>query len=224
MNDQPESLRLEDYSLDEIVQLLTAGTPVHRATGSAFSLDTEDKRKVFALYGRNRDLWPRNKSIQAKEVESVLKALEGRSPTVADILPRAGEDKPIWHLERIEVHRFGGLHRHLGPNGEDPDAFVYDLDKEITLISGFNGAGKTALLSAIVWCLTGKALRSQNMPHEVHELMAVEWSADTDGEQEVDSQPDIAVPPIVPIPSAENLAKLGTLRSLTRALASPSGA
>lgn len=209
MDEQSEPVRLEDYSLDEIVQLLTAGTPVRRSKGSAFRLDTEDKRKVFAFYGRNRDLWARNKSVQAKEVESVLKALEGQSPTAAQILPRAGGDKPIWHLERVEVHRFGGLHRHLGPNGEDPDPFVFDLDKEVTLVSGFNGAGKTALLSAIIWCLTGKALRSQHMPHEVHEPMAVEWSADTDGAREADSQPEIAVPPIVPIPSAENLAKLG---------------
>lgn len=209
MDEQPEPVRLEDYSLDEIVQLLTAGTPVHRTKGSAFRLDTEDKRKVFAFYGRNRDLWPRNKSVQAKEVESVLKALEGQLPTAAHVLPRAGGDKPIWHLERVEVHRFGGLHRHLGPNGEDPDTFVFDLDKEITIISGFNGAGKTALLSAIIWCLTGKALRSQHMPHEVHEPMAVERSANADGTQEAESQPEIAIPPIVPIPSAENLAKLG---------------
>lgn len=210
MEGQPEPARLEDYSLDEIVQLLTAGTPIHRVKGSAFRLDTEDKRKVFAFYGRNRDLWPRNKSVQAKEVESVLRALEGQLPTAAPKPLRAGGDRPLWHLERVEAHRFGGLHRHLGPNGEDPGVFVLDLDKEITLISGFNGAGKTAFLSAIIWCLTGKALRSQHMPHEVHEPMAVEWPSDSkDDVKEVESQPEIAVPPIVPIPSAENLAKLG---------------
>ena len=72
MDEQPEPVRLEDHSLDEIVQLLTAGRPVHRTKGGAFQLDTADKRKVFAFYGRNRDLWPRNKSVQSKEVESVL--------------------------------------------------------------------------------------------------------------------------------------------------------
>lgn len=200
---------MEDHSLDEIVQLLTAGRPVHRTKGSAFRLDTADQRKVFAFYGRNGDLWPRNKSIQAKEVESVLKALNGPEPTAVEIMPRAGRDKPIWHLERVEVHRFGGLQRHLGPIGEDPGPFVFELGKEITLISGFNGAGKTALLSAIIWCLTGKALRSQHMPREVLEPMAVEWSADKGGAPDADSQPEIAIPPIVPIPSADNLAKLG---------------
>lgn len=204
-----EPVRLEDYSLNEIVQLLMGGTEVRRKQGIAFRLDTDDKRKVFAFYGRNRDLWPRTKSIQAKEVESVLRALDGQEPAAAEVLPRVGTDKPIWHLKRVEVHRFGGLQRHLGPNGEDPAPFLFDLDKEITLISGFNGAGKTALLSAIIWCLTGKALRSQHMPHEVHEPMAVEWSTDADKTQETDDQPEIVIPPIVPIPSADNLAKLG---------------
>lgn len=209
MNEQPTSARLEDHSLDEIVQLLTAGTPVRRSKGVAFRLDTADKRKVFAFYGRNRDLWPRNKSVQAREVEGVLTALDGQEPAATEVLPRAGADKPIWHLERVEAHRFGGLQRHLGTNGEDPAAFIFDLDKEVTLISGFNGAGKTALLSAIIWCLTGKALRSQHMPHEVHEPMAVERAADIVGTQETDGQPEIAIPPIVPIPSADNLARLG---------------
>jgi len=144
-------------------------------------------------------------------VESVLKALDEQSPTAIKSLPQAEADKPIWHLEGVEVHRFGGLQHHLGPDGEDPAPLVLELDKDITLISGFNGAGKTALLSAIIWCLTGKALRSQHMPHEVHEPMAVEWSTDTDGMQETDSPQEIAVPPIVPIPSADNLARLGDL-------------
>lgn len=208
MNDQPEPIRLENYSLDEVVRLLTAGVPVHRANDDAFRLDTDDKRKAFAFYGRNRDLWPRNRTVQAKEVEGLLTALEAELPAATARTSRSAGDRPVWHLERVEAHRFGGLHRHLGPNGEDPDDFVLDINKEITLVSGFNGAGKTALLSAVIWCLTGKALRSQHMPDEVHEPMAVEWTADSDAIGEGDNRPEIAIPPIVPIPSAENLEKL----------------
>jgi len=32
----------------------------------------------------------------------------------------------------------------------------FDSDKNVTLIHGFNGAGKTALLNAFIWCLFGK--------------------------------------------------------------------
>ena len=209
MEEHPEPIYLENHSLDEIVRLLMAGIPVHRATEPPFSLDTADKRKVFAFYGANRDLWRSTRTVQAREVESLLAALGSELPVVGGKRPGASAEKPIWHLVRVEIHRFGGLHRHLGPKGEDPDHFVFDLGKEVTLLSGFNGAGKTALLSAIIWCLTGKALRSQDIPHEVHEPMAVKWSAD--GEQtprEPDERPEIAVPPIVPLPSADDLATL----------------
>ena len=210
MQEQIETIRLENHSLDEIVRLLIAGVPVHRANESAFCLDTDDKRKVFAFYSHNRDLWRSTRTVQAREVESLLNALGGELPAVTVNRPRAAVEKPVWHLERVTIHRFGGLHRHLGTDGEDPEEFVLDLGKEITLVGGFNGAGKTALLSAIVWCLTGKALRSQDMPQEVHEPMAVKWSAD--GERTIDgddNRPEVAVPPIVPIPSADDLLKLG---------------
>ncbi len=209
MEENPEPIHLEDHSLDEIIQLLAAGTPIHREKETPFCLDTADKRKAFAFYRRNREFWQSSRTVQAKEVNRLLAALSDELPDVRGKPPRAAAEKPVWHLERVEIHRFGGLHQHLGPNGEDPEDLVFDLGKEVTLLSGFNGAGKTALLSAIIWCLTGKALRSQDMPHEVHEPMAVKWTADGEQTQdETDNRPDIAVPPIVPIPSSDNLLRL----------------
>ena len=156
------------------------------------------------------DLWRSNRTVQAKEVESLLKALEENLPDDTAMPTHGTTDRPVWHLERVEIHRFGGLHRHVGPNGEDPEDFVVEFDKEITLVSGFNGAGKTALLSAIIWCLTGKALRSQHMPQQIHEPMAVKWTgADEQESKGEDIRPEIAVPPLVPVPAAEDLVKLG---------------
>ena len=209
MDEKIEPIRLEDHSLDEAIRLIVAGAPIHRAKETVFRLDTDDKRKAFAFYGRNRDLWPRNRTVQAKEIEGLLTALEAELSVAKTQISRPTREKSVWHLKRIEAHRFGGLHQHLGPSGEDPHSLVLNLDKEITLIGGFNGAGKTALLSAVIWCLTGKALRSQHMPNEVHEPMVVEWSAqDDEASSEESSRPEIAVPPIVPIPSADNLEKL----------------
>lgn len=34
--------------------------------------------------------------------------------------------------------------------------FASKPDRNVTLIHGFNGAGKTALLNAFIWCLYGK--------------------------------------------------------------------
>ncbi|MDE0149743.1 MAG: ATP-binding protein [Rhodospirillaceae bacterium] len=215
MEEQFQPILLEDHSLEEIVQFLMAGAPVYRTREEDFCLDTDDKRKVFAFYYRNRQLWPSKKNVQSTEVESLLQALEDNLPTTIAQPQAAAAEKPVWHLERVAIHRFGGLHRHIGPNGEDPEDFIFDLTKEITLVSGFNGAGKSALLSAIVWCLTGKALRSQHMPREVHQPIPVDWSTEDEETYEGgDAHPDIAIPPIVPVPTAEDLSLLGDMPKL----------
>ena len=89
----------------------------------------------------------------------------------------------------------------------DPETFVLNLERDVTLIRGFNGAGKTALQNAIIWCLTGRALRSQHMPDQIHEPMAVSW---TGGRSVGDggNEPEIDLPPAVPIPSAAELESL----------------
>lgn len=108
-----------------------------------------------------------------------------------------------------EAHRIAGLHRHCGAQGEDPEDFSLDIERDVSLISGFNGAGKTALQNVIIWCLTGKALRSQHMPDDVHEPMEVYRTAG-DGEDETRGhESGFALPPIVPIPSFGELEALG---------------
>ena len=117
--------------------------------------------------------------------------------------------KRLWRLRRLEAHRFAGLHRHCGARGEDPEDFALDIERDVTLISGFNGAGKTALQNVIIWCLTGKALRSQHMPDDVHEPMEVcRTAGDSDGEFQGE-EPGFALPPIVPIPSGAEMEALG---------------
>jgi len=44
-----------------------------------------------------------------------------------------------------------------------PD-FVFEPHAPITLLEGWNGAGKTSLINLIVWCLTGQILRPQRPP------------------------------------------------------------
>ncbi len=76
------------------------------------------------------------------------------------------------------------------------------------MIRGFNGAGKTALQNVIIWCLTGRALRSQHLPDQIHEPMAVAWAGGrsiTDGGNER----ALELPPAVPIPSGVELESLG---------------
>ena len=141
--------------------------------------------------------------MQAAEIEEILKALGDNPPTKKATETASSGENNFWTLRCIEAHRFGGLHRHCGSVGEDPENFIVEIDRDITLISGFNGAGKTALQNVILWCLTGSALRSQHLPDKVHEPMKV-YRTDDDHENPVNVR-TLALPPVVPIPTVADL-------------------
>ena len=200
----PTPINLIDCGLQDLIAAVLHGQPIATPEGGPpFVLENDNARRIFAYYTRHRDLWPRAKTVQAREIEEVLKALEEDPPAKKGTETAGKPRKRFWILRRVEAHRFGGLHRHCGVDGEDPEDFVVEVDRDVTLISGFNGAGKTALQNVIIWCLTGRALRSQHMPDEVHEPMEV-YRASPD-EEDAGSEPALALPPVVPIPSAADL-------------------
>ncbi len=202
------TIRLEDSGLEDVVAALLAGTPIGRGEDAApFSFPNPDSIMLFAYYVRHRDLWRRSKQVQVSEINSLLEALDGEAPEEPASARRQVSEQKHWTLRRIEAHRFGGLHRHCAPDGANPELFILEIEKDITLIGGFNGAGKTALLSTVIWCLTGKALRSQHMPDEVHEPMPVYWAGADEESVEGDSpeRGNVSVPPVVPIPSGADL-------------------
>lgn len=76
-----------------------------------------------------------------------------RQPRVA--LPRQGLR---WRLHRLVAHNYRGLTEWEGQR------FEYDFMGLPHHIYGPNGSGKTAILSAAVWCLTGYCLRERAEP------------------------------------------------------------
>ena len=200
-------VNLVDCSLEDLISALLQQRPVAVPGGADFLLHDDNARRIFGHYVRNRHLWPRARPVLGDEVEGVLQALAAPLPVAAPGSSRATGRK-TWRLTRLEAHRFAGLHRHCGTDGEDPAVFALDLDRDVTLVGGFNGAGKTALQNVIVWCLTGRALRSQHMPDEIHQPMKVHW---TGGRPIADggNEPALALPPVVPIPTAAELESLG---------------
>lgn len=204
-------LSLEDSSLEEIVDaLISARRVVPTSGGDAFSFESEDARTLLRFYKSRPDLWVRSKPIVGKEIEDVLQAFT-TPPRVQLVAPSARKTTgATWSLTKVEAHRFAGLHRHCTQTGKAPDLFELQIDRDITCIWGFNGAGKTALQSAIMWCLTGRALRSLHMPDEVHEAIDVEYEVSGDDEDPSDSTSTrkLSIPPIVPLPSSEELAIL----------------
>ncbi|QND54576.1 AAA family ATPase (plasmid) [Phyllobacterium sp. 628] len=61
-----------------------------------------------------------------------------------------------WRLARIESSGFGGLNMIGGPNLDIP------FDGQNWCLEGQNGSGKTSLVSAIIWALTGYRCRDQD--------------------------------------------------------------
>jgi ATP:corrinoid adenosyltransferase len=203
-------INLVDCGLEDVVAALLARQPiVTSADGAHFILDNDNSRKIFAYYARNRNLWPQKRTVQPSEIEEVLKALQSEPPARKETGKADAKPVRLWKLRRIEAHRFAGLHRHCGAQGDDPEPFVLDIERDVTLISGFNGAGKTALQNVIIWCLTGKALRSQHMPDEIHEPMEVSRTGEEDDQDDGEAEGELVLPPVVPIPSGADLEALG---------------
>ena len=135
------ALPLGSSSLEDIVAALLAGRPIFRNRDTpSYALVNEDARKLFAYYSQHRDLWPRSKTVQGREIEDLLKAIAEPSPRALTMRAGGKALPKLWRLRRVEAHRFGGLHRHCGPKGETPEPLVPEIDRDISLISGFNGA------------------------------------------------------------------------------------
>lgn len=199
----------EANTLDEIVDALVAGKAIRLPLEAGiFALTGDDARLILQFYAGHRDLWPQQKQLSAKEVDDLLSALESPKPSPKPSRPaRPPATKSCWRIIKLNAHRFAGLHRHCDANGQPPERLMVELGRDVTCVSGFNGAGKTAFQSAVMWCLTGHAMRSQHRPDEVHEPMSVEVHSD-DAIAESASTRTLSIPPVVPLPSAMDLAIL----------------
>lgn len=127
-----------------------------------FALDTEDSRAVLGWYRDNGKRWAGNQ--RAEDIEAIINAVESPLPIVAAPADDATTTtKRSLKLVRMVAHRFAGLHVH-GKLTDAPDPFVFTPTSDVTLLEGANGSGKTSILNAIVWCITGELIRSQRGP------------------------------------------------------------
>ena len=202
------AINIADLTLDEVVQHLAAGDVLHVSGGSEFSLPLEDSRTLLAFYNQHRHAYwnpDKNTNILDGEIDRLLDALDKPSKVIAPATPPASQ-RQRWQLVAITAHRFRGLHRHCDDNGADPKLFTLDLSRHATLFRGFNGAGKTSLISAVCWCLTGYGHRSQGLPSPLHTPITVQIASDEDSD---DPNASFELPPIVPIPTEKELLAVG---------------
>ena len=190
---------LSAHTLDTLCRELVSGRGVISEDGSVFALESLQARAIFKYYLDNQTKWPSNATRQ--EAEAVTDQLAEEPPVLAPAtLADTDADRRIIHLKEMRVHRFAGIHSYGMPN-DPPEDFVFTFDRRLTTIEGKNGSGKTSLLNAIVWCLTGAVFRSQRAPDPVDGTIPVR----SEGAQ--DDEHDMAA--ITPKPSSAALAALG---------------
>ncbi|CAN7424366.1 ATP-binding protein [Aquipseudomonas alcaligenes] len=178
------------HTLDSLCSDLVAGLSVSVGEdGSTFQLQSSVSRGVLFWYAKNKQKWAAN--VQTVDVEAIVDAaLSGpaHQPTLSQISRINSPRK--FNLTSFKAHQFAGLH-HAGTSLVKPDDFVFQLKGGVTLFEGYNGSGKTSLLNAIIWALTGEILRPQRAP----EL------GSKDFDFEIDEGTTHVAPPVVPLPN-----------------------
>jgi hypothetical protein len=161
-----EARPLHLHTVESVCADLTGGRSIGVGEGKTFALQSEASRAILAWYVKNRGKWSSNVSIA--DAEATVDAAKAKLPPSTESTPTAVQRKRSLTLVKVEAHRFGGLHAY-SDGGRDPESFIFEPVKSITLLEGWNGSGKTSILNAIIWCLTGQQLRPQRKPEETDE-------------------------------------------------------
>jgi len=161
-----EARPLHLHTIESVCTDLVGGRSIGIGDGKTYALPSETSRAALAWYAKNRGKWASNVSVA--DAEAIVDATKSKPPPSAEPESTGAQQKRSLTLVKVEAHRFGGLHAY-SDGGRTPESFVFEPAKPITLLEGWNGSGKTSILNAIIWCLTGQQLRPQRKPEETDE-------------------------------------------------------
>jgi hypothetical protein len=162
---EPEARSLHLHTLDSLIADLVSGRPVRTGTNESFLFLLPDERTRSALeWYRQKGASAWTAAVSASHGEDLVDAVT-KNPPVLSALPArpANSNARRLLLKRVEAHRFAGLHK-FGTPAAAPANYVHEFTSPLTLFEGRNGSGKTSLVNAIIWALTGEILRPQREP------------------------------------------------------------
>jgi len=126
-------------------------------------LPDEPTRSALEWY-RKRGAATWTAAVSAPHGEDLVDAVNKKPPVLPALPARpANSNARRLLLKRVEAHRFAGLHK-FGTPAAAPANYVHEFRSPLTLFEGRNGSGKTSLVNAIIWALTGEILRPQREP------------------------------------------------------------
>jgi hypothetical protein len=205
MSELEKATPLYLHTLETFCEELVSGrTIIIDDDGNEYRLISQEARSIFDWYRNNRGKWAKN--VMKQDLETLVEQLEKTPPNLPEnVYANKTLRSPRIHLKSVRAHRFAGIHKYGKPE-RPPEAFYFEFEKPLTLIEGINGAGKTSLLNAITWCLTGHVYRSQRPPELAHEAVELEMLEDLNSGFDNNLKFDMTA--ITPIPPAEILASL----------------
>ena len=167
MTKEFETRPLHLHTVESLCADLISGRPVGVGRQNTdYRLESITSRSILAWYRANRDRWAGN--VRKADIETIVDVIAKEPPELSATVVMRGDVKRRLKLVKIEAHRFGGLHAYGTPNNA-PENFVFKPNRPITLFEGWNGSGKTSLLNAVIWCLTGQLLRPQRKPEDAED-------------------------------------------------------
>jgi hypothetical protein len=164
--------------------------------GELFQLESVDARSVLAWYVKNPGKWLSH--VFLTDAEALVKAV------VSPALPASGArsaigrtERRIYKLQSAIIHRFAGIHAY-GTAAQAPKDLTVEFKEPVTLFEGGNGSGKTSIVNAIAWCLTGMLVRPQRPPEAANAEFLMRCERD-EGEAEAATEHSISF--VTPLPS-----------------------
>ncbi len=195
---ESESRSLHLHTLDSLIADLVSDRPVETAAGrKPFVLPDKRTRSALEWYRKKGTAaWTTN--VSAVNCEDLVDAILLVPPELAALPARPpNAKKRRLKLKRLEAHRFAGLHKFGTPDAA-PANYVHEFTSPLTLFEGRNGSGKTSLLNAIIWALTGEMLRPQREPESAEDFDC-QVSAVTGGDERTTHK----LSPLTPMPNVE---------------------
>ena len=194
-----EARPLHLHTVESLCSDLISGRPVGVGKLNAnYRLESTTSRSILAWYRANRNRWAGN--VRKEDIEAIVDAIDEEPPELSATTVAGGEVKRRLKLARLVAHRFGGLHAYGTPRVA-PDNFVFEPSRPITLFEGWNGSGKTSLLNAVIWCLTGQLLRPQRKPEDAEDEFSCRIDRNISEEPEESTYHKLT--PVTPLPNPE---------------------
>ncbi len=195
--------QIENHSLDTLLIDLISGRGVIDSAGKEFSPLETDSRSILEWFRGKRQIW--EGSNKSEFLKSIVQSLQTEPPEKPSVKSTSSKlQNTHYRISKVRISRFGGLHE-FGELGQESEPFEIDFQPDqfkSAVMYGKNGCGKSCLMSAVCWCLTGYFFQPQGIPIQSAGKQRLNYSASIlDGDSE--SWTIFKALPFIPMPSKE---------------------